>query len=526
MDCIGSRTLNSILEHKAEVFGDKEWLIFEDRQGNVTRYTYSRFNQCVNAYAALFARLGIVKGNKVVVHMNNCPEYLISLFALGKLGAVMVPTNNLSTKFEMDHFMKFSDAVAVITDPAHLDMISEVVDDCENIKRVFLARTVPWYPNDKLFSTVEVINGVLEEEDAGEAPPSVTVEPEDDLMIMFSPGNQARANAVQLTHANAVFAGTFGAQAWKVMPEDRHFIVLPLFHINGVFISMMPTLTAGATLIMAEQFSSSRYMEQARRHEATTSSLVAAAVRMILNQPPHYLDNKNNLRLIMYAIAISGEEWDLFENRFQVKLCDLWGMTETLGATTINPIDGRFKKNCIGLPRLGNEVKIVDEQGSETPPGTPGEIVVKGVPGRTIMKGYYKEPDATAETLGDGWLHTGDMGYMESDGYFHFVDRIKNVIKRAGENISAHEVEQVLLQHEKVAEAVVIAIPDQIRDEAVTAFLVLKKGASCTEKEIIDWCAERMAKFKVPSIVKVMESIPRDAEGNIELDTLKKAVTT
>lgn len=524
MDCIGNRTLNSVLAHRVAASGDRECIVFEDAAGRVSRYSYAALQAWVGDYACLFASRGITRGDRVVVHMQNCPEYLFTWFALARLGAVMVPTNILASAFELEHCVSFSEAVAVITDPARCGVCAEVLPRCEQVRDLYLARTVSWYPNEALFPEGIV---VIEDALSAELPavPAEQVDPLDDALILFSAGTKAQANAVRLTHANAVFAGTFGAQAAKLTPADRSLLVLPLFHVNGLFISVMPAFLAGATLIMTEQFSASRYMDQVRRHRATTSSLVSAAVRMILNQPPHDLDSRNDLRLIMYAIAISDEEWDLFENRFDVKLCDLWGMTETLGATTINPVDGLFKKNCIGLPRLGNEVKIVDSAGQEVPVGTVGEIVVRGVPGRTLMKGYDKEPEATAQIMSGEWLHTGDMGYMDGDGYFHFKDRIKNVIKRAGENISASEVEQVLQRHAAVAEAVVVAVPDQMRDEAVSAFLVLHQGKMCAEQEIIDWCGEHMAQFKVPSYVRFLEEIPRDEDGNLRLDVLMQHLT-
>ena len=357
--------------------------------------------------------------------------------------------------------------------------------------------------------------------------PEVKIDNEEDLMWLFTSGTTARPKAVQLTHANAVYAGIFGAQAWKVVPEDRHFIVLPLFHVNGQFISVMPTLTAGATLVMAEQFSASKYMEQARRHRVTTTSLVAANVKMIMNQPipETEIDAQNDFRIIMYAIAIPDEVWDEFENRFNVKLCDLWGMTETLGATTVNPIDGVLKRNCIGMARLENQIKVIDEKGNEVPPGTVGEIVVKGVPGRTLMKGYYNNPEATAETIRDGWLYTGDNAYMDEDGYFHFVDRKKDMIKRSGENVAATEVEYVISLHPKVKEVAVVGVPDPIRDEAVMALIILKPGETCEEQEIIDWCSEKLAKFKVPSFVKFKDDFPRTSIGKVQKNILKKEET-
>ncbi|MCK5255951.1 MAG: AMP-binding protein, partial [Deltaproteobacteria bacterium] len=350
----------------------------------------------------------------------------------------------------------------------------------------------------------------------------VDIDPEDDLMMIFTSGTTARPKAVQLTHANAVYAGIFGSQWYKVMSEDRHFMVLPLFHVNAQFISVMPTLTAGATLVMAEQFSASKYMEQARRHRTTTTSLVAATVKMILAQPKSELDDKNDFRLIMYAIAIPDEQWDEFETRFDVKLSDLWGMTETLAETTMNPLDLEMKKNCIGLPRMGNDIKVIDEEGKEVPTGTIGEIVVQGVPGRTLMKGYYKNPEATAQTIQNGWLYTGDNAYMDEDGYFHFVDRKKDMIKRGGENVAAVEVEYVVSLHPKVQEVAVVGVPDPIRDEAIMALVVLKEGETSNADEIIDFCKEKLAKFKVPSFVEFKDSFPKTSIGKVQKNILRK----
>ncbi len=421
MDIIGNRNIRWLVEKKARDFADKEFIIFEDRAGAAQRYTYREFNEQVDKYATVLHNLGIKKNDKVNVHLFNSPEYLFSWFALAKLGAVMIPTNVLCAPFEMEYFVDFAECVAVITEPAYVDMYRDVLHKCPRVKHTIVVRTSPLYPNQKLYPHALIMQDALK--DTAPAVPEVAIDAEDDLMMLFTSGTTSRPKAVQLTHANALFAGIFGAQGYKVVPEDRHFMVLPLFHVNAQFISVMPTLTAGATLVMAEQFSASKYMEQARRYGATTTSLVAATAKMILAQPRHELDGRNNFRLIMYAIAITEEQWTEFETRFQVKLSDLWGLTETLAATTMNPPDLEMKRNCIGLCRAGNEMKVVDDQGKEVPPGTVGEILVYGVPGRTIMKGYYKNPEATAQTIRDGWLYTGDNGSMDEDGYFHFVDR-------------------------------------------------------------------------------------------------------
>jgi len=520
MDVIGNRNLRWLLEMKVARYADKEFIVFDDRLGNVHRYTYREFDDHVNKYATILNDLGIKKGDKVIVHLLNSPEYLFSWFALAKLGAVMIPTNVLSGAFEMEYYVNFSDTVAIITEPNYMEMFQSVLNKCPAVKNIILARSSPLYPTKKLYPNAVVIQDILKDTEPNV--PEVDIDPEDDLMMLFTSGTTSRPKAVQLTHANAVFAGIFGAQGYKVVPDDRHFMVLPLFHVNAQFISVMPTLTAGATLVVAEQFSASRYMEQARLHRTTTASLVAATAKMILAQPKHELDGKNDFRLIMYAIAIPEDQWIEFETRFNVPLSDLWGMTETLAETTMNPPDLEMKRNCIGLPRLGNEMKVVNAEGQEVPPGTVGEMVVKGVPGRTIMKGYYKNPEATAQTIQDGWLYTGDNAYMDEDGYFHFVDRKKDMIKRGGENVAAVEVEYVISLHPKVQEVAVVGVPDAIRDEAIMALVVLKEGETSDADEIINFCKERLAKFKVPSFVEFKNSFPKTSIGKVQKNILRK----
>lgn len=520
MDVIGNRNLRWLLEMKVARYADKEFIVFDDRLGNVHRCTYREFDDQVNKYATILNDLGIKKGDKVIVHLLNSPEYLFSWFAIAKLGAVMIPTNVLSGAFEMEYYVNFSDTVAIITEPNYMEMFQTILDKCPAVKNIILARSSPLYPTKKLYPNAVIIQDILKDTEPNV--PDVDIDPEDDLMMLFTSGTTSRPKAVQLTHANAVFAGIFGAQGYKVVPEDRHFMVLPLFHVNAQFISVMPTLTAGATLVMAEQFSASRYMEQARLHRTTTASLVAATAKMILAQPKHELDGKNDFRLIMYAIAIPEDQWIEFETRFNVPLSDLWGMTETLAETTMNPPDLEMKRNCIGLARLGNEMKVVNAEGQEVPPGTVGEMVVKGVPGRTIMKGYYKNPEATAQTIQDGWLYTGDNAYMDEDGYFHFVDRKKDMIKRGGENVAAVEVEYVISLHPKVQEVAVVGVPDAIRDEAIMALVVLKEGETSDADEIINFCKERLAKFKVPSFVEFKDSFPKTSIGKVQKNILRK----
>jgi crotonobetaine/carnitine-CoA ligase len=244
-------------------------------------------------------------------------------------------------------------------------------------------------------------------------------------------------------------------------------------------------------------------------------------VRTLLAQPPSEEDANHELRRVFYAINVSDEEKQNFEQRFNLELINGYGLSEALTIVTMTPVFGPKRWPSIGLPQQDREVKIVDGEGQEVPRGHVGEIAVRGVPGTTIMKGYYKNPEATAETIKDGWLHTEDNGYMDEAGYVYFVDRKKDMIKRSGENVSASEVENVLSNHPNIVEVGVLGVPDPIRDEAVKAFIVLDEPDTLTEEDITDYCKDRLANFKVPTIIEFRESLPKTSVGKVEKKTLR-----
>lgn len=516
MDSIENATLTDVFDRACGAFPEKEFIVFEDRQAAVESFTYAQAALMVEQYAAVFARHGITKGERVLVHMHNRPSYLFTWFACAKLGAIMVPLNAQAGDFEIDYCIDHCAASAVVTEPDSFERFCALQKNHPGLRTIFLPNASPEheYPGAVLID---------EERDCClHVRTQAALSDEDDLMWLFTSGTTSRPKAVQLTHANAVFAGRFGAEWWKVTPQDRHILVLPLFHVNAQFMSVMPVLFSGATLIMTEHFSASHYMEQVRRHRATTASLVATTLTMILNQPASELDAQNDLRLIIYAIGLPREKLLAFQKRFSAPLCELWGMSETLGATTINPLDGEMRLNCIGIARKENQVKIVDDNGRDVLPGTVGEIVVQGVPGRTLMKGYYNDPSATEATIRNGWLYTGDNAYMDAQGYFYFVDRKKDMIKRAGENVAACEVEYVISLHPAVQEVAVVGVPDAVREEAVLAFVIAQPGERCSEQDIIEWCSGKLADFKVPGSVRFVSDFPRTSLGKVQKNILKK----
>jgi crotonobetaine/carnitine-CoA ligase len=302
----------------------------------------------------------------------------------------------------------------------------------------------------------------------------------------------------------------------RVGPTDRHLIVLPLFHAGAQLHAFLPMLLAGGSVALMERFSATRFVEQAIRHEATLAALFAAPIRMLLAQPRTPLDGRTRLRAVSYAQNVTPQQFEEWHERFRAPLMQIWGMTETMSLPLMQPLDLPRKPLSMGMPVLGYECKVVDEYGKEVPPGTVGELVVSGVPGVTLMKGYFKNPKATTDTLREGWLHSGDQAFMDEDGCFFFVDRKKDMIKRAGENVSASEVEETLKQHPAVFDAAVVAIPDPVRDQAIKAYVILKDGTAATGDEVIAWCHARLSAFKVPEVVEFRDVFPRTSVGKIQ----------
>lgn len=334
--------------------------------------------------------------------------------------------------------------------------------------------------------------------------------------MQYTSGTTSKPKGGLLTHANYVYGGEVMAKAMRAQPGDRHLIVLPLFHAGAQLHAFLPMLLAGGSVALMERFSAGRFVEQAIRYEATLAALFAAPIRMLLAQPRTEADGRTRLRAVSYAQNITPQQWEEWHARFRAPLMQIWGMTETMSLPLMHPLDLPPKPLATGMPVLGYEAKVVDGAGKEVPPGTVGELVVRGVPGVTLMQGYFKNPKATAETLRDGWLYSGDNAWMDEEGWFFFVDRKKDMIKRAGENVSASEVEETLKQHAAVFDAAVVGIPDPVRDQAIKAYVILKQGAAATADDLVAWCRARLSAFKVPEVIEFRETFPRTSVGKIQ----------
>jgi len=439
------------------------------------------------------------------------------MHACTKIGAVMIPSIIFDVADDLEYKLNFSKAKIVITDEEYYPMFESILPKCPDIEKIVIYRS-----GEKIDGTY-AWNDILEA--SSTELEMIDIDPLDTAQMLFTSGTTARPKGVILTHANFLYIGEICARSFSVTPDDRYLLVLPLFHVNAQCISYFPCLTAGSSIVICEVFSASRFSSQIRQYDCSICSLVSASLRMILAQPEHPLDNENRMWRCPYAIAITDEEWDTFEKRFGTMLTDLYGLTETLAPCTIIPIWGEHRRGSVGWPNFGMEIKIVDSERKEVPAGDVGEIAVKGEPGISLFKEYYNNPEATREALDAGWFYSGDYGKIDDDGYVYFLDRKKDVIQRAGENIAAAEVERVLSEHPGIEESSVIAVPDPIRDEAVMAIIRPKEGASIEEEEVKVFCKERMAKFKVPQFyVFQKEDFPKTSIGKIRKNIVRDDV--
>jgi crotonobetaine/carnitine-CoA ligase len=245
---------------------------------------------------------------------------------------------------------------------------------------------------------------------------------------------------------------------------------------------------------------------------------------MILAQPQNSDHRNNELRIVIYAQNLTGQQMLEWQQRFNAPLSQIWGMTETMGPPLMNPLRGERRNWTVGKLTGDYEIALVDEMGKAVEAGQEGEITVKGIPGKTIMVGYFRNLEATNNTIRDNWLHTGDNAIQDEDGYFRFVDRKKDMIKRSGENVSAGEVEDVILQHPAVFECAVIGLPDKLRDESIVAVVVQHQGRHISEHDLIEFCAARLAKFRVPQTIIFEKSLPKTSVGKIQKHLIRNAL--
>lgn len=508
---VADMTINALLARRVRERPDADYLVFEDHGGDVTRLTYAEFADRVEALAGGLAALGVGRGERVLMQLPNCPEFAAAMFAVARLGAIFVPSNTANRISELAHLIATTEPLLVLTVGEHRAAVAGALAEAGSSARVVICRDEP-EAGEVPFATVA----------AGRVPDPVETAATDPVQIMFSSGTTSRPKGVVATHTNLLSSGRRQAMSYRAEPDDRFLTVLPLFHASAQSTTLFAALASGAAAIFLERYSASRFWGQVRAHGTTRLTLVAMLLRTLVAQPPSPDDADHRIRSVGYATNMAEDVQRVFEERFAARLTNAYGLTEAMTEVTIAPVDGPRHWPSVGLPTMDRAVRIVGADGAELPAGEIGEIQIQGVPGETIMKEYWGNPEATGRALVDGWLRTSDMGWKDEDGYLFFADRDIDLIKTAGENVSASEVEETLRKHAAVDEAVVFGVPDPIRDEVVKAVIVPVAGADLGEQDILDFCAEQLARFKVPAVIEFRAELPTNAVGKVDKKLLKE----
>jgi acyl-CoA synthetase (AMP-forming)/AMP-acid ligase II len=500
-------TLNEMLQSRVKQHPEKLALIFKDNQ-----WSYAGFHREVDRIANGFIGIGVERGDRIAFVLPNCAEFLFAVFAVTKIGAVFVPLNPQYTAEEAEYVLQHSEASVVITSPELLPLIDAMRDKLPDLSRVIVTGEGG---SSTSLSWKDFLSG------AADYNLNIAVDPEDLVSITYTSGTTDRPKGVMLSQYAYAFAPRMRAQGLGWNENDRVLCVLPLFHVNALCHTCIAMLSVGGSIVLTEKFSASRFWTEVREYSVTTSSIMRTIPQILLSLPERSDDGDNPLRLVV--TLLSPEMHLRFEERFKLKAVPSYSLTEDI-LSVIGPADMPTEKlGSCGVPLAPevHSVAIHDEAGRSLQSGKAGEIVKQSP---TVMKGYYKNPEASAKALKDGWLYTGDLGYLDEDGYLYFVDRVKDMVRRGDENISSEEVERVLNSHPQVAESAVIAVPDPIRGEEVKAYIVLKSPAtaeSVPPEKIWEFCKPHLAAYKLPRYIEYRGELPKTPSSKVQKNILR-----
>ncbi|HWJ51786.1 MAG TPA: AMP-binding protein [Propionibacteriaceae bacterium] len=459
------------------------------RDGSV-ELTYGEVATRVDAVAEQFAALGVGRGDVVAVMLPNRVELLLGLMAAWRLGAAATPINPVFTANEAGYQLQDSGAVLLLTSKPDADYGVPVVLADE--------------PNTRPAGTL----------------PAPAVAPADLALLIYTSGSTGRPKGVMLDHANLVAMGSSIGEWFQLGPHDHCLLVLPLFHVNAILVSCLAPMMVGAQVTILARFDPDTFLGAIERHRATYFSAVPTIYARLAELPEQALRDTSSVRFAVCGAApVSKELLQRSESRFGFPIVEGYGLTEGTCASTCNPIDGVRKVGSVGPALPGQRVATIGPDGSFLPVGAAGEVVIKG---GTVMRGYLNRPEATAATVVDGWLHTGDVGFLDDDGYLTLVDRIKDMIIRGGENVYPKEIEAVLGHHDAVLEAAVIGAPHPVYGEVPVAYVVTYPDAAVTTDELLELCRRNLTKIKLPVAIHIVDELPKNAIGKIDKPTLRK----
>jgi crotonobetaine/carnitine-CoA ligase len=504
------RTLPVLLEHQAQVYGDKTLL----RVGAIER-SFREVRDVVAAVAGMLCRAGVRAGDRVATLSGNRLELLDVILGCTWMGAVAVPLNVAVRGEALRHALTNSGAKILVLDPNLLDVLDRL-DTPDSLEEVWLmsgAATEPARPRPYVVRPLP---------DPVEPVPAAELSPGDTAAILYTSGTTGISKGVCCAHAQFHWWGVNVGEALGIGPDDVVYTVLPLFHTNALT-AFVQALVAGATFVLGTRFSASRFWTDAASVDATVTYLLGAMVNILCGREPTKHDSAHRLRIAL-APATPAALHDAFQRRFGVTLVEGYGSTET--NMVIGAPANQQRPGYMGRVLPGFDALVVDEHDQPVPDGAPGELVLRHREPYSCATGYFAMPDKTVEAWRNLWFHTGDRVVRESDGWFRFLDRTKDAIRRRGENISSFEVEQAIGQHPAVENVAVYAVPSEFAEDEVMAALVLRPGCSLAPQDLVTFLEPRLARFAIPRFVRFVPDLPTTENGKVRKAELRDAGVT
>ncbi len=503
-----NRTLGEILEDKARKNGAKAFVHFKDEIAS-----YEQMNERANRAANWFLSMGLEKGDKVVILLSNCLEWLYVWLGLAKIGVVAVPLNTHHKGALLQYSVNHCDARFMVVSKDLVDRIRSIRAGLTTLS------TLVVHPNNDGCSDLGLDTIPFPQLlSALPTSPDADVKCDDDLMILYTTDSTGPSQGVVSPHGQYVREGEQRARLVSMMPNDVFYCASPLYHIVPLGDMLMSCLIADASMVISDRMSTRRFWRNAGKYGATVSIVWGSTMRRLYAQPPREDDAANSLRLLLVPDAPESTH-EAFERRFNLTVAEGYGLTE------VNPvfacIPEERKIGSCGKAVEDLEVKIFDDNDNELPPGETGEIVCRPTKPHIMMKEYYKMPDKTLERWRNLWFHTDDYGYQDEEGYFYFVEGKNSAIKYRGENISPFEVEEIINSHHSVLESVIVGVPSELGGQDVKVLVQLRKGHTLVPEQLIEYCEQRMAFFMVPRYIEFVDEFPRTTTGEILKRDLK-----